>query len=294
MERESFEDEATARHPERPLRRDQGRSRGAPRPRPDLHGRGPGDDRRRRLADVGVPDARGGGRSTAAPTSPDEPRHGCRRSARCSKGRGAPGASSAPRSRPAGGRLVEALVEQQAAGRATDPTPPFLDGLSADRGLVRPVQRRLGQAPQVPAADDHRVPAAAARGDRRPRPLAMARRPLDAMADGGIRDQLGGGFHRYATDAAGWCRTSSRCSTTTPSWRGSTSTPGADRRRALPRGRDRDARLHDPRADDRRRRLRREPGRRHRWHRRADVHVAADEIREVLGDDAELFGRPTA
>jgi hypothetical protein len=29
----------------------------------------------------------------------------------------------------------------------------------------------------------------------------MARRSLDAMADGGIHDQLGGGFHRYATDA---------------------------------------------------------------------------------------------
>jgi hypothetical protein len=32
------------------------------------------------------------------------------------------------------------------------------------------------------------------------RPLAMARRSLDAMADGGICDQLGGGFARYATD----------------------------------------------------------------------------------------------
>jgi uncharacterized protein len=31
--------------------------------------------------------------------------------------------------------------------------------------------------------------------------LTTARRSLDAMADGGIRDQLGGGFHRYATDA---------------------------------------------------------------------------------------------
>ena len=29
----------------------------------------------------------------------------------------------------------------------------------------------------------------------------MARRTLDRMADGGIHDQLGGGFHRYATDA---------------------------------------------------------------------------------------------
>jgi hypothetical protein len=33
------------------------------------------------------------------------------------------------------------------------------------------------------------------------RPLAMARRSLDAMAAGGIYDQLGGGFARYATDA---------------------------------------------------------------------------------------------
>ena len=40
---------------------------------------------------------------------------------------------------------------------------------------------------------------AVATGDQRP--LAIARRSLDAMADGGIHDQLGGGFHRYATDA---------------------------------------------------------------------------------------------
>jgi uncharacterized protein YyaL (SSP411 family) len=32
-------------------------------------------------------------------------------------------------------------------------------------------------------------------------PGAMVRFTLDKMADGGIRDQLGGGFHRYATDA---------------------------------------------------------------------------------------------
>ena len=34
-----------------------------------------------------------------------------------------------------------------------------------------------------------------------PRALSVARRTLDRMADGGLRDQLGGGFHRYATDA---------------------------------------------------------------------------------------------
>jgi uncharacterized protein len=31
--------------------------------------------------------------------------------------------------------------------------------------------------------------------------LKMTRHALDAMADGGIRDQLGGGFHRYSTDS---------------------------------------------------------------------------------------------
>ena len=68
------------------LRGDQGRPRGAARPRPDLHGRGPGDDRRRRLADERVPDPRRHGRSTAAPTSPTRRATGCRRSARCSTG----------------------------------------------------------------------------------------------------------------------------------------------------------------------------------------------------------------
>ena len=42
--------------PERPVRVDQGRPRGAARPRFDLHGRRPGDDGEWRLADVGVPD----------------------------------------------------------------------------------------------------------------------------------------------------------------------------------------------------------------------------------------------
>ena len=57
-----------------------------------------------------------------------------------------------------------------------------------------------GGGAQVPAADDHRVPAPpdAPGGDARFG--AMARFTLEKMADGGIHDQLGGGFHRYATD----------------------------------------------------------------------------------------------
>ena len=45
----------------------------------------------------------------------------------------------------------------------------------------------------------------------------MVQRTLDRMAGGGIYDQIGGGFHRYAVDRPGWCPISRRCSTTTPS-----------------------------------------------------------------------------
>ena len=58
MERESFEDEATAALMNAALRLDQGRPGGAPRPRRHLHGRRAGDDGPRRMADVGVPHAR--------------------------------------------------------------------------------------------------------------------------------------------------------------------------------------------------------------------------------------------
>jgi hypothetical protein len=51
MEVESFEDEEIARVHERPLRLHQGRPRGAPGRRRDLHERGPGADRIGRLAD---------------------------------------------------------------------------------------------------------------------------------------------------------------------------------------------------------------------------------------------------
>ena len=58
MERESFENEADRAVDERELRLDQSRSRGASRPRSDLHGRGSAPDRARRMAADRVPDAR--------------------------------------------------------------------------------------------------------------------------------------------------------------------------------------------------------------------------------------------
>ncbi len=116
-----------------------------------------------------------------------------------------------------GSRLVAALVDHAsaldttAAGRAIAD-----DGLpdAAVAALETTFDARRGGwggAPKFPAAmtiefllrrstgPDGRVASGPGADDRA---LAMARRTLDAMADGGIHDQLGGGFHRYATDAA--------------------------------------------------------------------------------------------
>jgi uncharacterized protein YyaL (SSP411 family) len=59
----------------------------------------------------------------------------------------------------------------------------------------------FGGAPKFPPAStvEFLLRMAAARGSEQA--LAMAGKTLDAMAAGGIYDQLGGGFHRYAVDA---------------------------------------------------------------------------------------------
>ena len=63
----------------------------------------------------------------------------------------------------------------------------------------------FGVAPKFPHAMDIRVLLRAAdgraNGDANPDALAIATLTLSKMADGGMYDQLGGGFHRYSTDA---------------------------------------------------------------------------------------------
>ncbi|MFL5775981.1 MAG: thioredoxin domain-containing protein [Chloroflexota bacterium] len=101
------------------------------------------------------------------------------------------------------GRMVQALVSQsESSGAGPAATRELLDAATAE------IERQFdagnggwGSAPKFPQpmTIDYLLRRAATTGD--PRPLAVARRSLDAMADGGIHDQLGGGFHRYATDA---------------------------------------------------------------------------------------------
>jgi len=103
----------------------------------------------------------------------------------------------------AGQRLVDTLVAQNRLptdGPAAQPDPELL------AGTVDELQTRFdtlngswGGAPKFPQPMtlDFLLGRIAA-GDHRPR--TMVRYTLDRMADGGIHDQLGGGFHRYATD----------------------------------------------------------------------------------------------
>jgi len=58
----------------------------------------------------------------------------------------------------------------------------------------------FGRAPKFPPHGALRVLLEAHRQSGDPRALDMVVRTLDAMARGGIYDQVGGGFHRYATD----------------------------------------------------------------------------------------------
>ncbi|MEO6294476.1 MAG: thioredoxin domain-containing protein [Candidatus Limnocylindria bacterium] len=59
----------------------------------------------------------------------------------------------------------------------------------------------FGGAPKFPAPMTLEFLLRSWRRSRDPATLAMVTRTLDAMADGGINDQLGGGFARYSTDA---------------------------------------------------------------------------------------------
>src|SRR5258705_1331414 len=118
----------------------------------------------------------------------------------------------------AGGRMVATLIDQNrqttsgagAAGAADgasaapipQPTRELLDtATAAIEASFDATNGGWGRAPKFPQAMtiEYLLRRAVTTGD--PRPLAVARRSLDAMADGGIHDQLGGGFHRYATDA---------------------------------------------------------------------------------------------
>ena len=134
---------------------------------------------------------------------PDEPRHGMPSFRQVLQGVSEAWATQRGEVLAAGQRLVAGLVEQSRVASGGDVTidGAFFEAVNA--ALDARFDARNGSwggAPKFPQPMtlEYLLRRIAA-GD--PAPGAMVRFTLDKMADGGIRDQLGGGFHRYATDA---------------------------------------------------------------------------------------------
>ena len=111
-----------------------------------------------------------------------------------------------------GDRLVAALSEGlRAATDSSSPGPaeplPAGAALEAVATLQASFDARYGgwgRAPKFPQPMTLELllrHLSAVGPERDPAALAMTRTTLDRMAAGGLRDQLGGGFHRYSTDA---------------------------------------------------------------------------------------------
>ena len=134
---------------------------------------------------------------------PDEPRHGMPSFRQVLEGVEHAWRDQRAEVEGAGERLVQGLVDQARLDPGdADPTPNLLEAATAAiEASFDPANGGWGRAPKFPQpmTIEFLLRRHVATGDARP--LAIARRSLDAMADGGIHDQLGGGFHRYSTDA---------------------------------------------------------------------------------------------
>ena len=132
---------------------------------------------------------------------PDEPRHGMPSFRQVLEGVDRTWRDQRAEVEGAGSRLVAALVDQQRIEAGTDdPTPELFETVA--NGLIQSFDSRNGSwggAPKFPQpmTIDYLLRRLAG-GDMRFD--AVIRFTLDKMADGGIHDQLGGGFHRYSTD----------------------------------------------------------------------------------------------
>ena len=213
---------------------------------------------------------------------PDTPRHGLPSFRQVLEGVRAAWTTQRAELEQSAGRMVDALVAAQAlradgagCGRAALPGPEVLDGATA--GIVGSFDRvhgGWGRAPKFPQpmTIEFLLRRHVATGDEAT--LEVALRSLAAMAAGGIHDQLGGGFHRYATDAR-WLvphfeqmlyDNAQLARVYAHAW---ALTGDA----ALLADADRGARLRRPGADDARRRVRGEPGRRHGRRGGRDLHL---------------------
>jgi uncharacterized protein YyaL (SSP411 family) len=99
--------------------------------------------------------------------------------------------------------LTEAIRDASARAPSAEPLTEGLvsAALVALGHAFDPVNGGFGGAPKFPPHSTVELLLRLAHGHGSDEALAMARLTLDRMAAGGIHDQLGGGFHRYAVDA---------------------------------------------------------------------------------------------
>ena len=134
---------------------------------------------------------------------PDTPRHGMPSFRQVLEGIRQAWGSQRAGIAEAASTLVQAIAEQQrpaSPGGGLPPAAVLDEAAAALETSFDAAHGGWGRAPKFPQpmAIEFLLRRHVVRGD--PRWLAIARRSLDAMAAGGIRDQLGGGFHRYSTD----------------------------------------------------------------------------------------------
>jgi uncharacterized protein YyaL (SSP411 family) len=102
-----------------------------------------------------------------------------------------------------------ALGEAVRAALAGPPEPsgevpgdePILEAVRLVEGAFDPVHGGVGHAPKFPSSVPVRLLLRHHRRSHDPASLHVALFSLERMAAGGLMDQIGGGFHRYATDA---------------------------------------------------------------------------------------------
>jgi uncharacterized protein YyaL (SSP411 family) len=134
---------------------------------------------------------------------PNEPRHGMPSFRQVLEGVDRAWRDQRSEVEAAGGRLVQGLVDQaRLPATAEAPRPELLAAAAAAiEASFDWANGGWGSAPKFPQpmTIEFLLRRFASTGD--PGPLTVARTSLDRMAAGGVHDQLGGGFHRYATDA---------------------------------------------------------------------------------------------
>jgi uncharacterized protein YyaL (SSP411 family) len=100
-----------------------------------------------------------------------------------------------------GRRLRERIAGEGRLDARGELDPGLLDrSLAALQQSFDPLWGGFGDAPKFPHAMDLRLLLRHASRTGQATALGMATLTLDRMANGGICDQLGGGFHRYSTD----------------------------------------------------------------------------------------------